>query len=65
MLIRQLLRLDRFRRKHPDVPIGKEFGEWYATVALPGDDKYDIGHLHTPELGDLLDELDDLLDRPG
>ena len=61
----QLLRLDRFRRKHPDIDIGREFGEWCATVTLPASDKYDIGHLHTPDLRDLLDELDDLLDRPG
>ena len=63
----ELLRLDQVSAAStPDVPIGREFGEWCATVALPGDDKYDIGHLHTPmNVRDLLDELDDLLDRPG
>lgn len=64
-MLKQLLRLDRFRKKHPDIAIGREFGEWCATVQLKDDETYDIGHLHSPDLRDLLDELDDLLDRPG
>ncbi len=62
---KQVMRLERFRKKHPDIDIGKEFGEWCATLRLPDDDVYDIGHLHSPDLRDLLDELDELLDRPG
>ena len=57
------MRLARFRRRHPGVVIGREFGEWSATVDLPGDDG--IGCLHDPDLGHLLDELEGILPGPS
>lgn len=45
-----VIRLDRFRQKHPGIRIGREFDEWHAR--LPG------GQVHDSDLGQLLDKVE-------
>jgi len=54
----ELIRLDAFRRDHPGVMIGEEFGSWHAGVPK-------VWSLGKPTLTGLLDALDEQLGDGG
>lgn len=58
-------RLSAFQRQHPEMNVHKgPHDMWHAKVLIE-DGVYDSGYLHSPDLGALLDELDDLLADSG
>ena len=54
-------RLTAFQRQHPEMNVHKgPHGMWHAQAPIE-DGVYDSWYLHSPDLGYLLDQLEDIL----